>query len=122
MKGLSLLERLERLDDWARQHNLLKPNETPFAQQQGRTMERFALHIVGGVSSKPELTTCTAPRSASQSRPRPRQKSARATSGKLRTISIKNESSQLPATNKSTQSRFQTKPATGRRAFSQPQP
>ena len=33
MKGLSLLERLERLDDWARQRNLLKPNETLFAEQ-----------------------------------------------------------------------------------------
>jgi hypothetical protein len=31
MKGLSLRERLERLDDWARQHNLLRPNETLFA-------------------------------------------------------------------------------------------
>jgi hypothetical protein len=33
MKGLSLLERLERLDDWARQRNLLNPNETLFAQR-----------------------------------------------------------------------------------------
>jgi hypothetical protein len=33
MKGLSLLERLERLDDWARQRNLLEPNETLFAQR-----------------------------------------------------------------------------------------
>ena len=31
MKDLSLPERLERLDDWARQRNLLKPNETLFA-------------------------------------------------------------------------------------------
>jgi hypothetical protein len=32
MKGLTLRERLERLDDWARQRNLLKPNETLFAK------------------------------------------------------------------------------------------
>jgi hypothetical protein len=37
MKGLSLLERLERLDDWARQRNLLKPNETLFSQRRGQT-------------------------------------------------------------------------------------
>jgi hypothetical protein len=34
MKGLSLPERLERLDDWARQRNLLRPNETLFAKKQ----------------------------------------------------------------------------------------
>ena len=33
MKDLSLPERLERLDDWARQRNLLKPNETLFARR-----------------------------------------------------------------------------------------
>jgi hypothetical protein len=32
MKGLTLRERLERLDDWARRRNLLKPNETLFAK------------------------------------------------------------------------------------------
>jgi hypothetical protein len=32
MKDLSLRERLERLDDWARQRSLLKPNETLFAK------------------------------------------------------------------------------------------
>jgi hypothetical protein len=36
MKGLSLLERLARLDDWARQRNLLKPNETLFAKRYRR--------------------------------------------------------------------------------------
>jgi hypothetical protein len=34
MEGLTLRERLERLDDWARQRNLLKPNETLFAKMQ----------------------------------------------------------------------------------------
>ena len=34
MKDLSLRERLERLDDWARQRNLLRPNETIFAKKQ----------------------------------------------------------------------------------------
>jgi hypothetical protein len=33
MKDLSLRERLERLDDWARQRSLLKPNETLFSQR-----------------------------------------------------------------------------------------
>ena len=56
MKGLSLLERLERLDDWARQRNLLKPNETLFAVQysqisSGNPRVRLAAqsdaHIVG---------------------------------------------------------------------------
>src|SRR5271165_7207162 len=36
MKDLSLPERLERLDDWARQRSLLKPNETLFAKQDVR--------------------------------------------------------------------------------------
>ena len=36
MKDLSLYERLERLDYWARQHNLLKPNETLFAEKPGQ--------------------------------------------------------------------------------------
>jgi hypothetical protein len=42
MKDLSLRERLERLDDWARQRNLLRPNETLFAKKQvkGRTWTR----------------------------------------------------------------------------------
>ena len=31
MKNLSFRERLERLDNWARQRNLLNPNETLFA-------------------------------------------------------------------------------------------
>jgi hypothetical protein len=34
MKDLSLRERLERLDGWARQRNLLRPNETIFAKKQ----------------------------------------------------------------------------------------
>jgi hypothetical protein len=33
MKGLSIRERLERLDDWARQRRLLRPNETLFAKK-----------------------------------------------------------------------------------------
>jgi hypothetical protein len=33
MKGLSFGERLERLDDWARQRSLLRPNETLFSQR-----------------------------------------------------------------------------------------
>jgi hypothetical protein len=33
MKDLSLPERLERLDDWARQRNLLQVNETLFARR-----------------------------------------------------------------------------------------
>jgi hypothetical protein len=33
MRGLSLRERLQRLDDWARQNNLLRPNETLFAKR-----------------------------------------------------------------------------------------
>jgi hypothetical protein len=33
MKDLSLPERLERLDGWARQRNLLKPNETLFVEE-----------------------------------------------------------------------------------------
>jgi hypothetical protein len=37
MKGLSLLKRLEQLDDWARQRNLLKPNETLFSQQRSQS-------------------------------------------------------------------------------------
>ena len=36
MKDLSLRERLEQLDDWARQRSLLKPNETLFANQHAR--------------------------------------------------------------------------------------
>ena len=57
MKGLSLLERLERLDDWARQRNLLKPNETLFSRQRsqvrsgkptvGLAEQSVAAHIVG---------------------------------------------------------------------------
>jgi hypothetical protein len=57
MKGLSLLERLERLDDWARQRNLLKANETLFSQQRSQTNsgkssvrqagQSVAAHIVG---------------------------------------------------------------------------
>ena len=34
MKDLSPCERLERLDDWARHRNLLRPNETLFAKKQ----------------------------------------------------------------------------------------
>jgi hypothetical protein len=34
MKDLSFRERLERLDDWARERSLLKPNETLFAKKQ----------------------------------------------------------------------------------------
>ncbi len=33
MKDLSFSERLERLDSWARQRNLLMPNETLFAKR-----------------------------------------------------------------------------------------
>jgi hypothetical protein len=33
MKDLGFHERLARLDDWARQHDLLKPNETLFAKR-----------------------------------------------------------------------------------------
>ena len=33
MKGFSLRERLERLDDWARQRSLLRPNETLFSRR-----------------------------------------------------------------------------------------
>jgi hypothetical protein len=33
VKLLSLSERLERLDDWARQRNLLRPIETLFAKK-----------------------------------------------------------------------------------------
>jgi hypothetical protein len=36
MKDLGLYERLERLDDWARQHNLLEPNETLFVEKPGQ--------------------------------------------------------------------------------------
>ena len=36
MKNLSLCQKLERLDDWARQRNLLKSNETLFARQDVR--------------------------------------------------------------------------------------
>jgi hypothetical protein len=36
MKNLRLSERLERLDDWARQRNLLRPNETLFAQKRSQ--------------------------------------------------------------------------------------
>ena len=36
MKNLSIRERLERLDDWARQRNLLKPNETLFATKRNQ--------------------------------------------------------------------------------------
>src|SRR5207344_2531074 len=39
MKGLSLPERLERLDDWARQRNLLRPNETLFAKKQVKAQQ-----------------------------------------------------------------------------------
>jgi hypothetical protein len=51
MKGLSLVERIERLDDWARQRNLLKPNETLFATKRsqvssGRPRVRLAAHSV----------------------------------------------------------------------------
>jgi hypothetical protein len=49
MKGLSLVERIERLDDWARQRNLLKPNETLFATKRshsGRPRIRLAAQSV----------------------------------------------------------------------------
>jgi hypothetical protein len=36
MKNLSIRERLERLDDWARQRNLLRPNETLFATKRSQ--------------------------------------------------------------------------------------
>jgi hypothetical protein len=39
MKGLSLRERLERLDDWARRRNLLRPNETLFAKKQVKAQQ-----------------------------------------------------------------------------------
>ena len=57
MKNLSLRERLERLDDWARQRNLLRPNETLFAQKRSQfgsenpsvrlAAQSTAAHIVG---------------------------------------------------------------------------
>jgi hypothetical protein len=43
MKGLSLPERLERLDDWARQRNLLRPNETLFAKKQVKAQQPTVL-------------------------------------------------------------------------------
>jgi hypothetical protein len=39
MRDLSLRERLQRLDDWARQHNLLRPNETLFAKRPVKPQE-----------------------------------------------------------------------------------
>jgi hypothetical protein len=39
MAGLSLNERLQRLDDWARQNNLLRPNETLFAKRPVKTQQ-----------------------------------------------------------------------------------
>ena len=39
MKDISLRERLERLDDWARQRSLLKPNETLFAKKQVKAQQ-----------------------------------------------------------------------------------
>ena len=39
MKDLSLRERLERLDDWARQRHLLRPNETLFAKKQVKAQQ-----------------------------------------------------------------------------------
>ena len=39
MKGLTLRERLERLDDWARQRKLLRPNETLFAKKQVKAQQ-----------------------------------------------------------------------------------
>jgi hypothetical protein len=40
MKGLSLHERLGRLDDWARQRSLLRPNETLFSQRSKAQSQR----------------------------------------------------------------------------------
>jgi hypothetical protein len=39
MKDLSFRERLERLDDWARHRNLLRPNETLFAKKQAKAQQ-----------------------------------------------------------------------------------
>jgi hypothetical protein len=39
MKDLSLRERLERLDDWARQRNLLRPHETLFSTKQVKAQQ-----------------------------------------------------------------------------------
>ena len=39
MNDLSFRERLERLDDWARQRNLLRPNETLFARKQVKAQQ-----------------------------------------------------------------------------------
>jgi hypothetical protein len=39
MKDLGFRERLERLDDWARQRNLLRPNETLFAKKQVKAQQ-----------------------------------------------------------------------------------
>jgi hypothetical protein len=54
MKDLSLPERLERLDDWARQRNLLKPNETLFARKgakfEGKPSIELAAQSVAGSS------------------------------------------------------------------------
>jgi hypothetical protein len=57
MKDLSLLERIERLDEWARQRNLLNPNETLFATKRsqisgakpsvGLAAQSVAANIVG---------------------------------------------------------------------------
>jgi hypothetical protein len=56
MKDLSLRERLERLDDWARQRSLLKPNETLFAKKQVKAQQPTFLaktpHLKSHMSDK----------------------------------------------------------------------
>jgi hypothetical protein len=55
MKNLSLRERLERLDDWARQRNLLRPNETLFAQKRSQ-ISSGKLSIELGAANRPSAT------------------------------------------------------------------
>ena len=56
MKDLSPRERLERLDDWARQRSLLKPNETLFATKQVKAQQPTFLaktpHLKTHISDK----------------------------------------------------------------------
>jgi hypothetical protein len=75
LKGLSLRERLERLDDWARQRNLLRPNETLFAKKQVKAQQP-AILLKSNMSDK---------RTRGSGRPnnvRRRQQSVIATRGK----------------------------------------
>jgi len=66
MKDLSLRERLERLDDWARQRILLKPNETLFAKRQVKSQQPIFLaknpHLKTHMSDK-RIRGCGCPNS-----------------------------------------------------------